>query len=172
MGRGRQGRTNWPLLLTVGIAVALALRVWSVWAQLPDTMASHFGPTGRPDSFMSKDAFFLFMALIGGGSVASVFASPILIRHLPPSLVNLPNRHYWLANEERREVAIDRVRGLLGWVGMATALLVAMVIELAMQANLHRSNLDNGAFMTVLVAYFAFVIAVFIRKMRLLKLPE
>jgi hypothetical protein len=57
--------------------------------------------------------------------VASVFASPILIRHLPPSLVNL-----------------------------------------------HRSNLDNGAFMTVLVAYFAFVIAVFIRKMRLLKLPE
>jgi hypothetical protein len=46
------------------------------------------------------------------------------------------------------------------------------VIELAMQANLHRSNLDNGAFMTVLVAYFAFVIAVFVRKMRLLKLPE
>jgi hypothetical protein len=87
-------------------------------------------------------------------------------------LVNLPNRHYWLANEERREVAIDRVRGLLGWVGMATALLLAMVIELAMQANLHRSNLDNGAFMTVLVAYFVFVIAVFIRKMRLLKLPE
>jgi uncharacterized membrane protein len=125
MGRGRQGRTNWPLLLTVGIAVALALRIGSVWAQLPDSMASHFGPSGRPDSFMSKEAFFLVMALIGGGSVASVFASPTLIRHLPPSL-----------------------------------------------ANLHRSNLDNGAFMTVLVAYFAFVIAVFVRKMRLLKLPE
>ncbi|MBW2377786.1 MAG: DUF1648 domain-containing protein, partial [Deltaproteobacteria bacterium] len=59
MGRGRQGRTNWPLLLTVGIAVALALRVWSMWTQLPDTMASHFGPSGRPDSFMSKEAFFL-----------------------------------------------------------------------------------------------------------------
>ncbi|MBW1907732.1 MAG: hypothetical protein JRJ24_21090 [Deltaproteobacteria bacterium] len=86
-------------------------------------MASHFGPSGRPDSFMSKEAFFLVMALIGGGSVA-------------------------------------------------TALLLAMVIELAMQANLHRSNLDDGAFMTVLVAYFAFVIVVFIRKMRLLKLPE
>ena len=86
-------------------------------------MASHFGPTGRPDSFMSKEAFFFVMALIGGGSVA-------------------------------------------------TALLLAMVIELAMQANLQRSNLDNGAFMTVLVAYFAFVIAVFVRKMRLLKLPE
>ncbi|MBW2161856.1 MAG: hypothetical protein JRD92_14870 [Deltaproteobacteria bacterium] len=58
-------------------------------------MASHFGLSGRPDSFMSKEAFFLV-----------------------------------------------------------------------------RSNLDNGAFMTVLVAYFAFVIAVFVRKMRLLKLPE
>ncbi|MBW2162616.1 MAG: hypothetical protein JRH14_22105, partial [Deltaproteobacteria bacterium] len=88
------------------------------------------------------------------------------------SLVTLPNRDYWLANDERREIAIDRMGGLLGWVGMATALLLAMVIELAMQANLHRSNLDDGAFMTVLVAYFAFVIVVFIRKMRLLKLPE
>ena len=172
MERGRSRSANWPLALTVGIAIALSLRIWSLWSQLPDSMASHFGPSGRPDSFMSKEAFFIVMALIGGGSVASVFAGPILIRQLPRSWVSLPNRDYWLANEERREIAIDRVNGLLGWVGMATALLLAAVIELVLQANLHRANLDNGAFMTVLVAYFVFVIAVYVRKMRLLKVPE
>jgi uncharacterized membrane protein len=172
MGRGRQGRTNWPLLLTVGIAVALALRVWSVWAQLPDTMASHFGLSGRADSFMSKEGFFLVMALIGGGSVASVFAAPTLIRHLPSSLVNLPNRDYWLANDERREIAIDRVTALLRWMGMATAALLAVAIELVVRANLHQTNLDNSTLMTVLVAYFAFVIVVLFRKLRLLKPPE
>jgi len=157
--------------LTVGIALALALRIWSLWPQLPDAMASHFGPSGRPNAFMSKEGFFLVMALIGGGSVASLFAAPTLIRHLPSSLINLPNREYWLANDERREVAIDRVAGLVGWVGAATAALLAVTIELAMQANLHRANFDNGTFMIVFVGYFGFVIVVFFRKMRLLKLP-
>jgi hypothetical protein len=76
-----------------------------------------------------------------------------------------------LANDERREVAIDRVAGLIGWVGAATAALLAVTIELAMQANLHRANFDNGTFMIVFVGYFGFVIVVFFRKMRLLKLP-
>jgi uncharacterized membrane protein len=171
MGTRRSDRTVWPLWLTVGIALSLALRVWSVWPELPDTMASHFGPSGRPNAFMSKEGFFLVTALIGGGSVASLFAAPTLIRHLPSKLINLPNREYWLAHDERREVAIDRVAGLIGWVGAATAALLAVTIELAMQANLHRANFDNGTFMIVFVAYFGFVIVVFFRKMRLLKLP-
>jgi uncharacterized membrane protein len=168
----RSGRAVWPLYLTVGIALALALRIWSVWSQLPDAMASHFGPSGRPDAFMSKGGFFLVMALIGGGSVASLFAAPTLIRHLPSKLINLPNRDYWLDNDERREVAIDRVATLIGWVGAATAALLAVTVELAMQANLHQSNFDNAAFVVVLVAYFAFLIAVVVRKIRLLQLPE
>lgn len=171
MGSARRSGANWPLTLTVGIAIAVALRIWSVWSQLPDPMASHFGPSGRADAFMSKEGFFLVMVLLGGGSIAAVFASPTLIRNLPPSLVSLPNRDYWLASDERREVAIGRIAGLLGWVGLATAALLAAVIELAVQANLHRQNLDNAAFMFVLVAYFAVVLAVFVRKMRLLKLP-
>ncbi|MBW2161950.1 MAG: hypothetical protein JRH14_18620, partial [Deltaproteobacteria bacterium] len=121
---------------------------------------------------MSKEGFFVVMALIGGGSVASLFAAPTLIRRLPPSLVNLPNRKYWLATDERRKVAIDRVAGLVGWVGAATAALLAVAVELAMQANLHRANFDNVTFVVVLVAYFAFLIAVVVRKIRLLKLPE
>ncbi|MBW1758580.1 MAG: DUF1648 domain-containing protein [Deltaproteobacteria bacterium] len=171
MGAQRQNGTNWPLVVTLGIALAVSLRVWSLWSQLPDTMASHFGLSGRADSYMSKEGFFLVVALVGGGALAAVFASPILMRRLPPGLVNLPNRHYWLANDERREIAIQRVTDLLGGMGVATAALLAVAIELVMQANLHRTHFDNRTFVIVMVAYLGFAVYVFIQKMRLLKVP-
>jgi uncharacterized membrane protein len=52
MGTRRQSGTNWPLVVTLGIALAVGLRVWSLWSQLPDTMASHFGLSGRADSYI------------------------------------------------------------------------------------------------------------------------
>jgi ABC-type enterobactin transport system permease subunit len=91
---------------------------------------------------------------------------------LPPSLVNLPNRKYWLTNPQRREVAIDRVAGLIGWVAAATTALLAVAIELVLQANLHRTNFDNVSFIVVMVAYFVFLIVVVVRKIRLLRIPE
>jgi len=172
MGKRRQGGAVWALLLTVGIAVALGLRIGSVWSELPATMASHFGISGRADAFMSKEGFFIVVALVGGGSVAAVFAAPTLLRHLPPSLINFPNRDYWFANDQRREAAIDRWAGFLDWMGMATAAILATATELVLQANLHQTDFANGIFLTVLVVYFAFVIAGLAWMMRAFKSPE
>ena len=172
MGAQRQGGVNWYLVSTLGIALAVALRVWSLWPHLPDTMASHYGMSGRADSYMSKEGFFVFLALVGGGALAAIFASPVLVRRLPPSLVNIPNRKYWLANDERREIAIDRMADLLGAMGVATAALLAAVTELVMQANLQRTNLDNRTFMIVMIAYMGFAAYVFFWRRRILKLPE
>jgi uncharacterized membrane protein len=172
MGTSREGGANWPLWLTLGIVLAIGLRVWSLWSQLPDTMGSHYGLSGRADSYMSKQGFFLVMALVGGGALAAVFASSSLIRWLPPSLINLPNRSYWLANDERREIAIGRISELMGGMGVATAALLAVAIELVMQANIHRTNFDNRTFMIVMAAYLGYAVYVLIRKMRLLKVPQ
>jgi uncharacterized membrane protein len=171
MATPRMSGANWPLLLTLGIAFAIGLRVWSLWSQLPDTMASHYGLSGRADSYMSKEGFFLVFVLIGGGALAAIFASPMLMRRLPPSLINIPNRNYWLANEERREIAIERMGDLLGWMAVATAALLAAVTELVMQANLRRANLDNRTFVIVMVAYLSFAAYVFFQRRRLLQVP-
>lgn len=172
MGRPSQNGINWPLFLTLGIALAVALRVWSLWSQLPDTMGSHYGMSGRADSYMSKEGFFLFMALVGGGTLVAVFGSAALIRRLPSSLINLPNRSYWLANDERREIAIGRISELMGGMGVATAALLAVATELVMQANIHRTNFDNSTFMVVMVAYMGYAVYVLIRKLRLLEVPD
>lgn len=160
-----------PLWLTLGIGVALGLRIEAVWSQLPEPMASHFGLSGRPDAFMSKEWFFLVMVVVGGGSVAAVFAAPALQRRLPASLLNIPNRNYWLANDERREIAIERMTAPLNWIGLATAAILAVAVELALRANLHQTNFNNGIFMIFLGVYFAIVIATLVWTMRLFKIP-
>lgn len=134
-------------------------------------MASHFGLSGRPDAFMSKEWFFLIVAVGGGAAVAAVFAAPALQRRLPPSLVNIPNRDYWLATEERREIAFGRMWAPLAWFGMATAAVLAVAVELAIRANLHQTNFANGVFMLFLGAYLVCAIAMFLWSKREFKIP-
>jgi uncharacterized membrane protein len=127
------------------MVLALVVRVLLVWSRLPDPMASHFGAGGAPDAFMSRAGFFIAMALVGGGSVAAVFASPILLRVTPRRLISLPNRDYWLANEGRREAAFDRLAGLMGWIGAATTALLVIATELTVQANLEKPLSPSGS---------------------------
>jgi uncharacterized membrane protein len=171
MSAQRRDGLNWPLWLTLGIGLLFTLRVWSLWSQLPDPMASHYGLSGRADSYMSKNGFFVVMGLIGGGTLAAIFATPALIRRLPPGLINIPHSDYWLANDERREIAIDRMADLHGGMAVATAALLAMVAELVMRANIQRTNLDNGTFLVFMVAYIGYAAFLFFRRRHLLKPP-
>ena len=154
------------------MVLALAIRIALVWSELPDSMASHFGAGGRPDAFMSRGGFFVAMGLIGGGSVAAVFAAPLLLRITPTRLLNLPNREYWLANDERRDVALDRLAGVLGWMGAATTALLVISTELTIQANLEKRNLDEATFVVFLVLYFVFVIVWLAKTLRIFQIPE
>jgi hypothetical protein len=101
-----------------------------------------------------------------------LFASPQLMRLLPPELINLPHRDYWLANDERRDLAIDRVSGLLGWMGVITTVLLAVALELALRANVHQAPFDNGLFLVFLALYFILVMAGLAVLMRSLRVPE
>lgn len=156
------GGVRGPFLVTVGIALALCLRVASVWGELPDTMASHFGAGGVANDHMSKVPFFLFMAASAGGSIAIVFASAFFIRRIPSRWINLPNREYWLATDERREIALDCVVRPLAWIGLLTAALLAVAVELTLRANLEQINFANDVFIVLLIGYFVLVAAVLV----------
>lgn len=160
-----------PLAVTVGIAVVVGWRLVGVWSSLPDTMASHFAASGEPNAFMGRAGFFWVMGLVGGGTVALLFAAPIFLRRLPPHMINVPHRDYWLATDARRVEALDRLASYLGWMAMATAALVAVAIEFAVQANLERTGFANGPFLVCLAVYFVVVLAGTIIKMRALAEP-
>jgi len=161
-----------PLWLTVGIVLALIARIAAVWGELPGTMASHFGVRGQADAWMSKDGFFLFMAFVGGGTVALLFAMRPFLLRLPARWINLPNREHWLANDERRVEALRRLSWFVEWMAMATAALLAVATELAVRANLTQSAFANGPFLFFLSLYFVFVIAALVLQFRALAVPQ
>ncbi len=164
--RRGSGAIRGPLLLTLVITIALMLRVALVWSELPETVASHFGAGGRPNDYMSKGPFFWFLTASVGGSVALVFAAAGMLKRLPARWLNIPNRDYWLATDERRDVAMDRIAAPMAWIGLLTAALLALAVELAIEANLEQTNFANDLFIVIMVAYLLLVVAITIRMIR------
>lgn len=80
--------------------VVLLLGLQSLWALalslfVPDRVATHFGPSGVPDQWMSKGAFLGFMVFFPIGiSLFMLLISRNLHRFGPNSL-NVPNADYW-----------------------------------------------------------------------------
>src|SRR5687767_14071272 len=70
---------------------------------LPEVVASHFGAGGAANGAMGKGAYTVFMLVMVIGVPLLVAGSTLLVRKLPPQLVNLPNKRHWLAPERRAE---------------------------------------------------------------------
>ena len=78
------------------LSVACVAFVWSAAQNLPPVVASHFDLSGTPDATMPRDQFtklFLAIMVLIPSSMALL---PVVISKLPPQMVNIPNRTYWL----------------------------------------------------------------------------
>jgi uncharacterized membrane protein len=159
-----------PFFLVLSLVSVAVLRVISVWARLPPAMASHFGPSGRPDAFMGRGEFLLVFAGLGGGVTLLLLGMPALLKVMPASWINLPNRDYWLA-PERRKAALSRLGNYLAWFSVALAAFLLGVLELVLQANLQRAALANGPFVSMLLAFFAAAIALLAVMQRGFRVP-
>ena len=120
------------LALTLAAVVA---RGWLVYPELPDTVASHFGPGGRADGWSSKGSFFTLLGAVVALLGALGFGLPLLVGVLPSSLVNLPHREHWLAPERLAETRAA-LRAYLAWFLVGTLVLIGFVLELTYGANL------------------------------------
>jgi hypothetical protein len=133
-----------PTAVTAGCIVASVARVAAAWSQLPPVMASHFNAIGNADGSMARDAFFTSLALIFGAIVLALASCPLLLRVVPVGAVNVPHRDYWFA-PERRAASVARLERGLAWFPVPVAALIALVVELTIQANVHRSALNASA---------------------------
>ena len=77
--------------------------VTSSSANLPPRMASHFNAEGIADGFMSKESYTYTMLAVVVGVPGLLALMPLVLGKLPPSLINIPHREYWLAPENRAD---------------------------------------------------------------------
>ena len=141
-----------PLTIIAALLTAAVLRCASVWSELPAVMASHFDGAGRANGFQSRDAFFVLFGAVGGGTVALLLVMPWLSQRLPPSLLNVPNREYWLVPERLAQVQ-DKLGKFMAWTAVGTVGLLIVVLELVLRANLGRGPLASGPLWLIIGAY-------------------
>ena len=142
-----------PLCFYILLVILAVIQTIFYYPQLTDTVASHFGGSGRANGWSSKETFFLihFGAILLITGISLLF--PLMLRHVPASIINLPNKKYWLS-EERREQTFMFIKGKMYWFGVVNLLLIICTIQLAINANLHpKEGFSSFAMWMVLGAY-------------------
>src|SRR5436190_6095296 len=81
----------------VGLVAALGILLAGSVPMLPERVATHFGPDGLPNGWTARESFVATMALVVVLPVAFMQGIGLVVGRLPPSLINLPTRDYWLA---------------------------------------------------------------------------
>lgn len=124
--------------------------------RIPEVLGSHFARGGFVNGWQTKAAFYSTeLAMIVLATIVS-FGIPRIIAAMPVSLINLPRKEYWLANE-RREDTLAYIRVWSAWFGCGLLAFLLFVMELAFRANLRTPpQFDNAAFVPSLLAFVAF----------------
>ena len=141
-------------------ALFLLLAVWALiyfshyYPLLPKVVASHFDRHGIANGWQTKQGFF---EVLGGMTVLSaflVFGVPALVSVIPSQFINLPNKDYWLAPEQRAG-SMQFLSGWFAWFGCAVYLVIILTFDYAIQTNLHSPNGPNPARLWYTLAGFA-----------------
>lgn len=143
----------WTLVLTLaGVAGHLIY----YYPRLPDTVASHFGASGRPDGWSSKETYSVIIIAIAGVLALMFLGIGPFIRRLPNDMINFPNRDYWLA-PERRDASLAAFARMVHGIGIATLALLIGINQLVFNANLNPPANLGAAAWVLLGAYLSFV---------------
>ena len=145
---------NKLMILLTAIIVVVQMTWW--YPQLPNPMPSHFDNQGQINGTMDKT---LFCGMMGGLNALFLIGFPllsVLMKQLPNSMVNIPNKEFWLATE-RRDQSLQRVGTFLsflgwssGWFFMGLFQLTALVAVNARQTITPEFFWLLGIFMAVI----------------------
>lgn len=146
------------------ILVAVVLTAWQVvWLgpDLPDTVASHFDRNGQPDGFMSRFSFLAIHVGLQVFTIGMMLGCAMGMRWIPDSLLNIPNKDYWL-HEDRRANTLAVNSALLVFVAGLTGVFVSGLFQLSYVANVEdggqlRMGAVGGA-VGILLGGFLFLI--------------
>lgn len=121
-------------LFIMVFAACIALTLGSL-AILPPIVAIHFGTGGVPNGWASSTVNALLFLGLQSLLFFMFLLAPRLVFLFPPSMVNLPNKDYWL-KEENKPRTEALLTALMYKFGVAMLLFFFVVNVLVIHANL------------------------------------
>ena len=83
--------------------IVIALQMFIMFPEMPETIPTHFDFKGNADGWSSKDSFLIIMIVVILGINIWYPLIGFLGHKMPRSLVNIPNKDYWYATPKRKE---------------------------------------------------------------------
>jgi uncharacterized membrane protein len=155
------------LLISVFVT-NLALMLVSL-LMLPDQVAIHFGSGGVPNGWASKCTHALILLLIEVPVFALFMSAGRLVLRFPQKWISLPNKDYWLRQENRAELEA-RFTALMHEFGVVLFVFLFAVGLLTLDANLSDPvRLNEALFLALFVAYMLYVVSWLVKLVRRLK---
>ena len=127
-------RLRWPLIALMALAGAQVAQLVIEYPKLPAYVASHFDGAGRANGWMERKSFAVGVAGLTGFMLLVFGGLALALPRFPNSLINLPNKDYWLS-AERRADTLRYMGNWLLWQGFLTLGMLGLVFEAVYRAN-------------------------------------
>lgn len=142
------------------------------YIMLPDEVAIHFGRGGRGDSRAAKEVNCLLFLGIDFLLFLLFWYSPALIMKTPAKWVNLPNKSYWLAGENK-PLTRQKMESLMSEFGIAFFIFFFFISILTLDANLSDPvKLNESLLLTFLVIFLIYTVYWCIKLYRSFRVPK
>jgi uncharacterized membrane protein len=158
-------------LFVLAFLVALLEAVY-FYPLMPEKMAVHFNASGMADGWGGKQGFFAMFGIVFALLTVLIGGISQVIRLLPYTWINLPNKDYWLAPDRRKQTQ-DRIASQMLFIGCVTMLLLDGVMYLSFRANLlPKPAMPSDILWGMLAVFFVINIASIICIIRSFRLPD
>lgn len=158
------------LMLATLIALSVFQHAW-YWPQLPERVATHFGIDGKPNDWMSRSASTIVFLVLQSGVPIFLLGMTSLAFRMPTSMLNIPNREYWL-QPERRSATIAHMSSMMTWIAVLTSLFMTIIGHLTFMANKTGNGLNLPLFFSALVIFLIAIFTIAGRSMWHFRMPR
>jgi uncharacterized membrane protein len=156
----------------IGVLLLCIFELARLWSLTPDTLAAHFNIQGSPDRFVPKVEFFRFQVQTLLVVILVSLPLQFLFTLLPPDLINMPHRAYWLA-PERRAGTLASLNSFGAFLFGVILLAVQAGFEISAYANLKTPIVFNASLMmAIMAASLVLVILMLILLVLSFRLPQ
>ena len=162
-------KTGYLMLATL-MVFGVVQHAW-YWPQLPDQVATHFGVDGQPNDWMSRSASTIVFLMLQLGVPMFMLGITSLAFRMPVSMLNIPNREYWL-QPERRAATIAHMSLMMTWIAVLTSLFMTLIGHLTFMANKTGHGLNLPLFLSALIAFLIAVFTIAGRSMWHFRMPR
>jgi uncharacterized membrane protein len=145
-------KMKYPAVFFLVIVIISLLLPVIYYNRLPATVALHFNISNNADSRMNRETFLIIQLSTITILSIMIFLWSFLLPRLPKSLINLPNKDYWLSDEKKGETYSIFQRSMY-WSGSFTLMLINLVIQEVYNANITGSSKISPSIWIYLAAY-------------------